>query len=88
MTTLGDATAVTAPVTDRDVEFYNEHGYWVSPPMVPDDTLDAAERGMERFYAGDVDHVLEWDQRTDRDQNPPRDVQPLGLAPSTWRHHA
>ena len=70
MTTLRDGTAVTAPVTDRDAEFYKDHGYWVSPRMVPDSTLDAAERGMERFYAEDVDHVLEWDRRTDRDRIP------------------
>ena len=35
----------SAPVTDSDVEFYKEHGYWVSPNMIPTQVLDAAERG-------------------------------------------
>jgi ectoine hydroxylase-related dioxygenase (phytanoyl-CoA dioxygenase family) len=38
-----------------DVAFYREHGYWISPPIIPDDVLDAAARGMDRFYAGDHD---------------------------------
>ena len=68
MSTLGDVTS--PPVNDGDIEFYNDHGYWVSPPIVPDDVLDTAEEGMERFYAEDVDHVLEWDRRVDRDRLP------------------
>jgi hypothetical protein len=40
------------------------------PPIVPDDVLDTAEDGMERFYAEDVGHVLEWDRRVDRDRLP------------------
>lgn len=69
MSTLSE-TAPTAPVSDNDIEFYKQHGYWVSPLIVPGEVLDAAERGMKRFYAEDVDHVLEWDRRTDRDQIP------------------
>jgi hypothetical protein len=38
-----------------DVAFYREHGYWISPVILPDDVLDAAERGMRRYYAGDYD---------------------------------
>jgi ectoine hydroxylase-related dioxygenase (phytanoyl-CoA dioxygenase family) len=41
--------------TDRDVAFYDEHGFWVSPAIVPEEVLDRALRGMERFYAGDRD---------------------------------
>ena len=41
--------------TDDDVAAYAEHGYWLSGAIVPDGVLDAAERGMERFYAGDHD---------------------------------
>lgn len=43
---------------DAEVAFYQQHGYWVSPVIVPADVLDAAERGQERLYAGDVDHAL------------------------------
>lgn len=41
-----------------DIAFYREHGYWISPVIVPPDVLDAAERGMERFYAGDHDRAV------------------------------
>jgi hypothetical protein len=41
--------------TDEDVAFYRAHGWWVSPPILPDELLDAAERGMRRFYVGDYD---------------------------------
>jgi hypothetical protein len=39
----------------RDVQSYREHGFWISPVIIPDDVLDAAERGMHRYYAGDLD---------------------------------
>ncbi|WP_152364973.1 phytanoyl-CoA dioxygenase family protein [Microlunatus speluncae] len=38
-----------------DVQSYREHGFWISPVIIPDDVLDAAERGMQRYYAGDLD---------------------------------
>lgn len=38
-----------------DVRFYREHGFWISPVIIPDEVLDAAERGMSRYYAGDLD---------------------------------
>ncbi|WP_331765917.1 hypothetical protein [Embleya sp. NBC_00896] len=39
----------------QDVDFYRRHGYWISPQIVPEEVLDAAERGMRRFYARDYD---------------------------------
>ena len=42
----------------EDVAFYQENGYWISPPILSDAVLDAAERGMARHYAGDVDREL------------------------------
>lgn len=39
----------------EDVACYRAHGYWISPPIVPDEVLDAAQRGMDRYYAGDYD---------------------------------
>lgn len=41
--------------TDDDLRAYREHGWWISPVIIPDDVLDAAERGMQRYYAGDLD---------------------------------
>lgn len=44
--------------TDEDVAFYRENGFWISPPVLPGDVLDAAGHGMSRHYAGDTDHQL------------------------------
>jgi len=53
---------MTAPAVDEtllpgpdDVAFYREHGWWISPVILPAEVLDAAERGMARYYAGDLD---------------------------------
>ncbi|HVX46025.1 MAG TPA: phytanoyl-CoA dioxygenase family protein [Mycobacteriales bacterium] len=43
---------------DADREFFAEHGFWISPVIIPDAVLDAAERGMARFYAGERDAEL------------------------------
>jgi ectoine hydroxylase-related dioxygenase (phytanoyl-CoA dioxygenase family) len=56
---------LTSLPTDEDVVFYRENGYWISPPILPDDVLDAAERGMRRHHAGDVDHRIVGDQEGD-----------------------
>src|SRR3954447_5485848 len=42
----------------EDVAFYREHGYWVSPKIIPDDVLDEAMLGAERHYAGERDYPL------------------------------
>lgn len=47
--------------TDEDVAFYRENGYWISPPVLTDEVLDAAGRGMRRHHAGDVDHQVPGD---------------------------
>jgi hypothetical protein len=48
----------------QDVQSYREHGFWISPVIIPDEVLDAAERGMDRYYAGDLDstgvHPPDW----------------------------
>jgi hypothetical protein len=50
----------TAPYlpTGADVAFYREHGWWVSPLIIPDDVLDTAQLGAERHYAEERDHPL------------------------------
>jgi ectoine hydroxylase-related dioxygenase (phytanoyl-CoA dioxygenase family) len=47
--------------SDDDVAFFQENGYWISPPILNDDVLDAAERGMHRHYADDVDRQVPGD---------------------------
>ncbi|HXW82678.1 MAG TPA: phytanoyl-CoA dioxygenase family protein [Acidimicrobiales bacterium] len=69
-------------VTDADIAFYREHGYWVSPPFIPDEPLDIAEQGMYRLYADDVDHLLDWDRRSDLDSFPPGRYSHWGWRPS------
>jgi len=51
-------TAAGPTPHDVDISFYREHGYWVSPPILSDELLDAAELGAERHYAGERDHPL------------------------------
>jgi ectoine hydroxylase-related dioxygenase (phytanoyl-CoA dioxygenase family) len=41
--------------TDAEVAEYRRTGFHVAHGVVPADVLDAAEAGMARFYAGDVD---------------------------------
>ena len=52
--TLTDTERSLLP-TDADVASYREHGFWISPEIIPADVLDAAELGMKRHYAGDLD---------------------------------
>ena len=43
---------------EEDVAFYEEHGYCVTPKVLPDDVIDAAIRGAERHWAGERDWRL------------------------------
>jgi hypothetical protein len=43
---------------EEDVAFYEEHGYYVTPKVLPDDVIDAAIRGAERHWAGERDWRL------------------------------
>jgi len=44
--------------TDADVEHYRVKGWWVSPPILTDETLATAWRGAQRLYAGEIDQPL------------------------------
>lgn len=39
----------------QDVQFYRDHGFWISPIIIPGEILDGAELGMRRYYARDLD---------------------------------
>jgi hypothetical protein len=58
MTELESLPADTPLPSQDDAEFYREHGWWVSPPIIPDDVLDVAQLGVDRHYAGERDHPL------------------------------
>lgn len=40
---------------EEDIAAYRRDGFYVARQVVPSELLDAAERGMARFYAGDLD---------------------------------
>lgn len=42
----------------EDIAFYRAHGWYVSPKIIPDEMLEQAARGSERFYAGERDDEL------------------------------
>lgn len=52
--TLTDAQMALLP-TDADIAFYQEHGYYLSQQIFSDEEIDAALRGSERFYAGEIE---------------------------------
>lgn len=68
--------------SDEDIAFYQEHGYYISGKILPDAVLDAAERGMKRFYAGDHDApMIERDQVVEPGWRPPAGfLPPIGPA--------
>ena len=37
-------------LSDDDIDFYEEHGWWISPAVLPDQVLDAAVVAAELFY--------------------------------------
>jgi len=39
----------------EDVDFYEQHGWWVSPRIFSEEEIDEAVRGVERHYAGERD---------------------------------
>jgi hypothetical protein len=43
---------------DRAVEFFRQHGWWVSGKILPDDLLDAAAGGIARYRRGERDWML------------------------------
>jgi len=55
--TLSAEQATRLP-SDADVAFYQEHGYYISQPILTDDELDDAVYGSERHYAGERDYVF------------------------------
>jgi hypothetical protein len=41
--------------SEEEVAFYREHGFYLSKKLFSDEEIDAALRGSERYYAGDID---------------------------------
>ena len=44
--------------TEKDIAFYEEHGWYISPKIIPDEIIDRAMEGAEKFYRGERDATL------------------------------
>ena len=44
--------------SDDDVAFYRKHGWYISPPVLDDNVLNAGRLGCARSYSDDLDHRL------------------------------
>lgn len=44
--------------TEEDISFYEEHGWYVSPIVIPEPVIDLAISGSEAFYRGERDQEL------------------------------
>ena len=44
--------------TDQDISHYEEHGWWVSPPILTAAEIDEAHFGTQRYYSGERDAAL------------------------------
>lgn len=48
--------------TEKDVLFYEEHGWYISPPVISEAIIDQAIAGSKAFYQGKKDRNLKVDQ--------------------------
>ncbi len=44
--------------TAEDVAFYEEHGWFITKKIIPDEIIDIAVAGSEKFYRGEQDSTL------------------------------
>lgn len=44
--------------TELDIAFYEAHGWYISAPIIPEEIIDQAIAGSERFYRGERDAYL------------------------------
>jgi ectoine hydroxylase-related dioxygenase (phytanoyl-CoA dioxygenase family) len=64
-TTQLDPAQIELLPSEEDVRFYEEHGWWVSPPILTAEEIDDAAFGVERYYAGERDTPLLMEAGTD-----------------------
>ena len=57
---LSEAEIALLP-TDEDVAFYEEHGWYISKKVIPEELIDEAIEACFRFYAGERDAILPTD---------------------------
>jgi hypothetical protein len=47
--------------TEEDICFYEEHGWYISQPVIPETIIDLAIAGSQAFYRGERDATLKVD---------------------------
>ncbi len=47
--------------TEAEVLFYEEHGWYKSPVIIPEEVIDLAIEGTKKFYQGERDAILKTD---------------------------
>lgn len=47
--------------TEEDIAFYEEHGWFISKKVVPEEVLDEAFVGAQKFYNGDTDAIIPYE---------------------------
>ena len=47
--------------TEEDIAFYEEHGWFITKKIIPDEIIDLAIEGSEKFYRGERDSNLPFD---------------------------
>jgi phytanoyl-CoA dioxygenase PhyH len=57
MKTRMDEQAALLP-TEEDVAFYEEHGWYISKKVIPDEVIDEAIAGSQRYHCGERDMQL------------------------------
>jgi ectoine hydroxylase-related dioxygenase (phytanoyl-CoA dioxygenase family) len=67
---IGDIDEMDALLpTEQDIAFYEEHGWWVSSPILDEGAIADARFGADRYYEGERDSVLLLRAGTDWDQS-------------------
>lgn len=54
---LSEADLALLP-TESDIQFFEEHGWYITPKIIPDELIDLALQGCDRFYRGERDAEL------------------------------
>lgn len=62
--TLTDDQLALLP-SEEDIRSYEEHGFWISPPILTEEDVEDALFGVERYYSGERDAVLLLEAGTD-----------------------
>jgi len=63
--TVSDQEQLSLLPSAEDVRFYEEHGWWISPPILSAEDIEDAWFGLQRYYAGERDASLLMETGTD-----------------------